>query len=517
MSAGIVFSKPHQIPLKPENYLVNPPIPAAFGMALSYYTYPFLNSLSSGFYVILGLFFLLTAAVIVTRVVSFMPYGMRDFGKMAVFAAALSIGFSLGIAARGSANERLDLGLETEKINAVLGVLRHDPRSLQGNFGLGTMELRQSIGPGGLRASAGGKVTVFFPAESIPGLKEFGRGSEIYADGSFFKTERGLLFRASSVHIVKPAPPVEAFRTGLRLFLLEKIQSRHGGSAGEAPVWGSLASALLLGVRDDLDTDLTIAFRNSGCAHILALSGMHLAIISGVLAFFLRRPLGLRWASLIGAIFIIFYIFVAGSQASLVRSGIMYLIGTFTLWGLLKRKALSVLCMAFIIQLLFQNEAGLSLGFILSYSALWGILGLGDSVRNLLRGRLPEVFASALAASLGAFVLTAPIVALYFGSLKPIGILAGLLVIPLCSLFMVLALGALVLSFLPVPLWSLFDSVLTLVYRLLEFSVNLAARVPGIDISNPFPVIIFVVLFWLFILLLQKHDRLYRNNIASFN
>lgn len=325
------------------------------------------------------------------------------------------------------------------------------------------------------------------------------------------------MFRATSVHIVKPAPALEQFRTGLRMALLEKFQSRQSGSYASAPVWGGLASALLLGFRDDLDMELNEAFKNSGCSHILALSGMHLAIISAVLAFFLRRPLGIRWASLVGAVFIVFYIFVAGSQASLVRSGIMYLIGTFAIWGLLKGKALSLLCMAFVIQLLFQSNSGTSLSFILSYLALAGILTLGESLRKLFRGRLPEIISGSFSASLGAFIFTAPVVAYYFGSLKPIGILAGLIIVPLSSLFMVIALAALAASFLPLPLWNLFDILLTGVYRLLEITVHMAGRFPGLTVPNPYPTLVISIIICVLILFVRRKDSFYRDRVASFD
>jgi competence protein ComEC len=389
---------------------------------------------------------------------------------------------------------------------------------LQSGSGLGVLELRECTGEGGLRASARGKLTVFFPSEAIPRLREFGRGSEIYADGILSYGSRGPLFRATSVHIVKPAPAIEQFRTGLRMTLLEKFQSRQDTQYkdGAAPVWGSLASALLLGVRDDLDTEFAAAFLKSGCAYILALSGMHLAIISAVLAFLIRRPLGIRRASLVGAVFIVFYVFIAGSQPSLVRAAIMYIIGTFALWGLLKKRALSILGMAFIIQLLFQSETGISLSFILSYLALAGMLTLGETFHDLFRGRIPMVINRTLSASLGAFIATAPVVVFFFGALRPIGIIAGLLVAPLSSLFMVLTLAALAAAFLPLPLWTVFDFALSWLYRFLEFIVSLAGRVPGFSLSNPVPVLVFSGLLWLLVLSIKKQDDLYRNSIASY-
>jgi competence protein ComEC len=478
-----------------------------------------------GLYFLLGLLFVLVLIDGFLRTVNSLPGAQsRLFRKLGILVTAAAVGFSLGIAARRSLPGSVALGLEAEKVTAISGVLREDPRFLQsarnsGGSGMGVVELSGCAGRGGLRASAGGNVTVFFPYESISALKEFGRGCEIYADGIFLNTGRGSLFNAVSVHIVKPASAVEIFRTRLRAALLERLQNGPGsrGQAAEPPVWGGLASALLLGVRDDLDTELSQGFRNSGCTHILALSGMHLAILSGILAFLIRKPLGIRWASLAGAIFVLFYVFVAGSQPSLVRAAIMYLIGTFAVWGLLKARPLALLCMAFIIQLLFQSETGVSLSFILSYLALLGILTLGEAVRDLFRGRLPEILGAGLSASIGAFVLTAPVVAFYFASVRPIGILAGLVAAPVASVFMVLSLAALAAGFLPFPLWNVFSFALTWIYRFLEFFVNLTGRVPGFSTSNPLTALVFSLLFCLLVYFLNILDRRYRNSIASFD
>ena len=506
--------------LRKEKLLPVPAVLAALGMALSYYFYPFLISLKRGHYLLLVILSVLIIAVALFRVLKFYP-GERNKAVIVsgILAAALAVGFSLGIASRRSATGVPEFGIASNRVIALSGTLKEDPRSLHGGSGLGVIKLKESSGQGGLRASAKGNVTVFFPAESIPRLKEFGRGAEIYIDGTLLIGERGPLFNASSVHIVKPASGLEQLRTSLRMKLLDKFQYRQDSKykADKAPVWGPLASALLLGMRDDLAVDLSEGFRNSGCAHILALSGMHLAILSGVLAFLIRRPLGIRGASIAGAAFIIVYVFVAGSQPSLVRSAIMYLIGTISLWGFLRGKPFSLLCMAFIIQLIFQSETGLSLSFILSYLALTGILTLGESFHCIFRGRLPEVISRSLSSSLGAFIITAPVVVMYFDTLRPIGIIVGLLIAPLSALFMVLALIALIASFLPFALWSILDFILIQVYRIFELCVNSAGQVPGLSFSNPLPVLIFAIISWLLILYIQKRDYAYRNSIGSFN
>jgi len=495
-----------------------PTLFAALGMAIAYYGYPLFISIGLGF--LLGLFSFLVVIVSFLRVLCYTPWmSFKSAGITLILAVAVAAGFSLGIAARRTVPGHAELSFPPERVRAVSGILTEDPRSLHGGSGLGVLKLHLSVADDNARASARGNLTVFFPAESIPRLKEFGRGSEIYADGVYYLGRRGPVFNATSVHIVKPAPALEQFRTSLRLALLDRFQARQGSSQryAEPPVWGSLASALVLGVRDDLDVDLSDGFRNSGVAYILALSGMHLAIISAVLAFLLRRPLGIRYASLVGAIFIIAYVFVAGSQPSLVRAAIMYLIGTLALWGFLKKNTLSILSIAFVLQLVFQSQTGISLSFILSYTAMAGILVLGQALRNLSRGRVPEILSGSLSLSLGAFIATSPIVALFFGSLRPIGILVGLLVVPLTTLFMVLSLAALAAGFLPIPLWDVLNFLLTYIYRVMEYIVITMGNVPGFTVLNPIPVLVITIILSLLILYIQKKDEAYRNNIASFD
>jgi len=518
---------PHRVtvPLPHPKPLLKPPVYAALGMAASYYAYPFLSSLSFGGFLFWSTLFFFALIIALLKVLCTFPLGKSlspsaflCLKRLSIIVAAAAIGFSLGFAARKTVTSHVETGIMHERITAVSGTLYQDPRTLFSGAGLGVLRLSECYGEDGLRVSSSGNLSVFFPAESVPHIKEFGRGCFIYAEGTFTNTNRGTVFRADSVHLVTQAPPIQQFRTGLRLTLTEKLQNRSAAVNADyaLPVWGGFAQAMLLGARDDLTEEFSQAFFNSGCSYILALSGMHLAIISAVLSFLIRRPLGIRGASLAGALFIIFYVFIAGSQASLVRAAIMYLIGTFAIWGFFKKCVLSVLSMAFIIQLMFQSHSGITLSFILSYLALAGMITLGQTFFSLFSGRLPEIIARGLSASLGAFIATAPIVALVFGSLKPVGIIAGLVIAPLASLFLVLSLAALATAFLPVPLWNIFDFSLSLLYRLLEFVVSSAGYVPGITVHSPVPVLFISAFLWLFVLFIKKQDDVYRSSLASF-
>jgi competence protein ComEC len=394
----------------------------------------------------------------------------------------------------------------------VSGILAEDPRLFNDDRGIGALTLTSAAGEGGVRVSAKGKLPVFFPAEAVPGLKEFGRGCGIYTEGKLVESGRGLLFRASAVYITKPASHIEQFRTAFRTGLLKKI----AGPPGNTPVWSGLASALLLGVRDNLDTSLQAGFRDAGCSHVLALSGMHLALFSAVIAFFLKRLMGIRAASLAGGVFIVLYVYLAGTQPSLVRAAIMYLLGVVCLWGFLKKDAFNILCLAFIIQIVVQSESGLSVSFILSYLALAGILTIGEMIHEFFRGRLPEILGGSLSASIGAFLFTAPVVSLYFKALQPVGLLAGIIIVPAASLFMIFALVALVLVSLFPVLFTPFDVILTLIYRVLDLMVSLVGKVRGLEAENPLAVLAAVLALCCLLVCLCRRDRRIRSNIAPF-
>ncbi|MDR0452091.1 MAG: ComEC/Rec2 family competence protein [Treponema sp.] len=434
---------------------------------------------------------LLAAAALLTALISFcralgslpaacIGAGARRLsGRFAVCLGFLGAGLFLGAGARIAASAGTRLGLAGERIAGIAGKLSEDPRLVADGRGMGKIELEYVRGKGGLRVSARGGVAVFFPDEALAGLRSFGRGSGIYVEGDLLGGREGPLFRARAVHITEEAPALERFRTTLRLKLAEKFSRRK---------WGGLSMALLLGMRDNLDTQLAQSYKNAGCAHVLALSGMHLAIVSAILAFFLRKPLGLRAAAVTGALFIIAYVFLVGVQPSLARSAIMYILGALSLLGAFPRKASFLLASAFLLQLLIWPSSGDSLSFILSYLALAGILFTGEALHGLFRGALPELLSQPLSASIGAFAATSPVTAAFFGLVQVSGVFAGLVIVPLTTLFMLASMAEPFLSLVPV-LGEAADRALSLLYLALESLVGAAARIPPLRISAALPVI----------------------------
>jgi competence protein ComEC len=428
------------------------------------------------------------------------------------YAIALSIGFLVGLAA--GKPQPVRTGLPPGRITGVYGTLLDDPRILSGGRagntrGMGYVSLRKTRDAGKTETSAGGKLLVFFPEGAIPRLRDFGRGSEVYLEGSMVGVEDGAgepggkparepLFRAEGVHIVKAAPAVERFRTELRLNVADRFAAYD---------WGGLALALLFGIKDNLDTTLSKQYQAAGCSHVLALSGMHLAIVSAVIAFFLRRPLGLKLAAVAGAVFIIGYIYLVGDLPSLNRAAIMYLLGTAVVLFNLPKDPLSVLGMAFLIQIAAQQGSGKSISFILSYLALAGILIFSEAIYGLMRGKVPDALSKSLAASIAAFIATAAVTVLFFGTLRPIGIIASLVIVPLTTFFMIGAMAALALSFAAPALLVHLGKLLSLFYALLSRLVSWAGLPPGLNVANPLPVLAITAALAVLVLFAQGRQK----------
>jgi competence protein ComEC len=466
---------------------------------------------------------------------AFFPRYVRFPGKAAACCCGLFIGIWAGTGMTAPA-----LGLPQEHIISLSGKLLEDPRSFgdgtddpENRRGMAVLELKKSgavlPGTGTVHSSARGRALVFFPGGTMPRLTEFGRGAEIFVEGRFLdgapdgnaggrnaggqktggQNAGGALavprFRAVSVHVVQAAPVPEQLRTALRGAALKRLERKD---------WGGLAAALLLGTRENLDGDLALAYRDAGLSHILALSGMHLAFLSALLVALLKKPLGKKGALMAGLCFIGFYVFLVGPQPSLIRSAIMYVLGSCMVLTGTAREPLTLLGAAFLVQLLWDPSSAMTVSFILSYLALGGILVLSGSLGTLMKTGVPPAPANGLAASLGAFLATAPAVVLFFGILRPVGIAGGFLAVPLSTFFMALALGEMGLGNIPL-LGNFLDQILSFVQFLLGKTVAFFALAPGIRMLLPaacagFPLAGAAVLF------LAGRQKRYRSYLAPF-
>ncbi|MDR0320411.1 MAG: ComEC/Rec2 family competence protein [Treponema sp.] len=469
---------------------LTPLLCAAFGAITGYYIL---------FYLPLVLTIIVLTLFVITfcffRVLSSLNTESRTLKMASLCSTVLAVGLVLGLCAAIAGQKEVKFGIPENNITAVEGVLLEDPRIISGGKAMVSLSLRRCAAGNNLRADSSGEITVFFPQQSAEKLKEFGRGTAVFAEGRLRHTERGWTYSADSLHITKTAPVIERMRTSIRLSLIERFSGED---------WGGLALALLVGIRDNLDTDFVAQYRSAGMSYILALSGMHLAILAAALAFLLKKPLGLKASAITSAIIIILYCLFVGPMPSLNRAALMYVLGVLAVIGALPKKSMSILALSFLIQLIVTPSAGNSLSFILSYLALLGILTTGKALSMLFAGKIPEFLLQPLALSCGPFIATAGICSFAFGSITPVCIIAGLVIAPLTTVFMVGSMIWLVLTlFLPSTLLSI---PLSILYRLMEMTAGIAGNIPRIT-ANPSLILALSILLFLLISVFESRRR----------
>ncbi len=152
---------------------------------------------------------------------------------------------------------------------------------------------------------------------------------------------------------------------------------------------GGFLAALIMGDKDALDTNTEINFKLIGISHILALSGMHLVILSDAIRRILSSlRINKKIVVTISTLFAVFYMFLTGCSPSIVRATVMLLItnGLFLLSS--THDTYTTLPLAVVLILLFQPNAVYDVSLWLSALATLGVVVV-DDFQEKKRGELP--------------------------------------------------------------------------------------------------------------------------------
>ena len=321
-------------------------------------------------------------------------------------------------------------------------------------------DVPQGIGPGAmveLRARLAPP-----PPMALPGSHDFARDL-------WFRGIGGVGRAVGPLKIVKPAPGggLDSVRTSL---------DRHIRAALPGPS-GTIATAFATSDQGSISKDDADAMRRSGLAHLLSVSGLHIAAAVGAAMFLslrllaLSERLALRFNLVLvsagfGALAGIAYTLLTGAQVPTVRSCIAALL---VLAGIaLGRDAISLRLVAVgaLVVLIFRPEAIVGASFQLSFAAVTAIVALHSlpSVRALFQRRDEGIIARCVRA-LGAMVLTGlaveialiPLALYHFHRAGLYGVAANIVAIPLTTfVIMPLEAAALLLDTigLGAPLWA---------------------------------------------------------------
>ena len=206
-------------------------------------------------------------------------------------------------------------------------------------------------------------------------------------------------------------------------------------------------SAIILGKKEGISPDIKLDFQNSGVAHILAISGLHVGFVVYALFVCLSfLPVSFRWHNILTIVLLIFYMLLTGANPPVVRATLMvsiYLIGK----NLEKKPDIynSIFSAVFLI-LLFQPQQIFWTGFQFSFIAVLSIvffyrqfLPLETRIVNVIQhNRLKKWFRYLIVTpffvSLSAQLGTLPLIAIYFHKVPLISFILNIIVIPIVGI-----------------------------------------------------------------------------------
>ncbi|GGD71744.1 ComEC/Rec2 family competence protein [Paenibacillus nasutitermitis] len=203
---------------------------------------------------------------------------------------------------------------------------------------------------------------------------------------------------------------------------------------------------LILGMREDLDPEQFRQFSQLGLTHILAVSGLHVAVFLYVLGGLLKLLRMTRERMLLFMITAIpFYVLLTGAAPSIVRAGIMAMLGLFAARLNKLKDGLHLLAAAALLMLIWDPYFLMDVGFQLSFLVTAGlIVGVQPFRRLLPQGKKLKGLFDMIAVTVVAQAVSFPLTIYYFNQIHLLSLLANFILVPFIS-FIVMPLGGVAL------------------------------------------------------------------------
>jgi len=247
-----------------------------------------------------------------------------------------------------------------------------------------------------------------------------------------------------------------------RYDMAETIRARINGPAS------GIAAALLVGDRSGIDPETAESLRVAGLGHILAISGLHMALMAGGTFFAVRLGLSAinrlarrqdvaRLAAIVALVVSVAYLLISGAGIPTQRAFVVTVVALGAMIAGRRAFSLQSFALALGAVVLIQPESVISPGFQMSFSAVGALIAVHEwrrSREDVMERRLPGFLRPFWELTLTSFVAgtaTAVIGAFHFHRLASYGLLGNLLAMPVFS-FLVMPAGVLGLLLMPVGL-----------------------------------------------------------------
>lgn len=226
----------------------------------------------------------------------------------------------------------------------------------------------------------------------------------------------------------------------------------------------SLLAGILLGVDSGLPNALQQAYKDTGTAHIIAISGFNISIIAGIFFSLFSRVLGQRRGAVMAILGIAFYTFLVGASAAVVRAALMGTLSLFAMQFGRRQQGLNTLAFVAALMATWNPLIIWDAGFQLSFFATLGLILYGEPFQQAAERFMARLFpvsnAQQIAKLLGDYVLltlaaqltTIPIMAFQFKQISLVSFIANPFILPAQPAVMILGGLAVIVSLIIFPI-----------------------------------------------------------------
>jgi len=310
--------------------------------------------------------------------------------------------------------------------------------------------------------------------------------------------------------------PTSSFAATLRKHILERLDDLFPADTA------AFARALLLGDSSKLSFEENFAFQNSGIRHVIAVSGMHVAIFFSLVYILCGKQRVLT--AVLGIPVLFLFALVAGFTPSITRACIMQVLMILAMLCKKEYDPPTALAFAVLVMLSINPLTITSVGFQLSVGCMVGIFlfakrisqylldekRLGPAKGKSLKARLIRAVVLSVSVSLSASLTTTPLCAYYFGHVSIVGILTNLLTLSVITFVFYGIVVTCILSLLWIPLGTMVAGVISWPMRYVLFTAKLLSKLPvgAVYMNNPYIIawLIFTyILLSIFLSCRKKH------------
>ena len=277
----------------------------------------------------------------------------------------------------------------------------------------------------------------------------------------------------------------------------------------------SILLGLILGYKNNIDDEVQENFRNASMAHILAVSGMHIAYVVLGVNILLRKMLGKRKTYILSICVLIFYMFITNFAPSVTRAGIMGILMLFSKIIYRKNDIYTSMSISLFCILIYNPFLLLNSGLQLSYGGVIGIIFFNKQLIQIFKNikiknkiykykirpiiqkhieKIEEIISISISVQL--FIL--PIIISNLNTLNPYFLLSNLILSIIAGPIVIIGFLFILIILINTNIAKMFTNVIKIAIKILIYVSNIS-KIPFSKIYIPTPNLFQIVLYYIMI------------------